>query len=167
MTTQPPVLACMPRSPEQLIATINRLDPERNYLPADLDGNPETIETRCNWFAADACLELGAELPGQNKNKRVLARHQILWLRGLEGRKSGWRAATEAEAVVAANKGQPVLTCWLNPNLTASSHIALGAPSADPSDGMLWIAQAGRQCFNRARATAGFGFRAREHYIHD
>jgi len=161
-------LACLPRSPEQLLAIVARLDPEKNYLPADLDGNPETIETRCNWFAADAMLELGVELAGQDKAKRVRAKDQILWLRSEAGRKAGWTAATEEQAIAAANAGKPVLTGWINPNGAASSHIAIGVPAADASDPtMLWIAQAGRQCYNRARVTSGFGFRARESYVHE
>jgi hypothetical protein len=164
-------LACMPRSPEQLQAMVARLDPEHNYLPVDLDNadgdnNPATgQETRCNHFAADACLEMGVELPGQDKKKRVLARDQVLWLRDQRASKvAGWRPATEAEAIAAANKGQPVVIGWLNPNSRASSHIAIAVPS---TDGLLWCAQAGRQCFNRGRVSQGFGFRVLEFYAHD
>jgi hypothetical protein len=195
----------MPRSPEQLRATVLRLDPEKNYRPADLDNADGdnnrltgTQETRCNHFVADACLELGVTMPGgpsSDVSKLVSARNQVLWLRGVEAADAGWAKTTYADARAAAARGEVVVPAWLNQDcrcghpqgshdaggpckadgtarcgcvhfVFGSSHVALAIPAADPDasppapdDGLLWIAQAGRDCFNRGRLTRGFGVR--------
>lgn len=142
-------LACMPRSRGLLLSTVDRLDPEHNYLPVDLDDDGR-LETRCNFFAADVCRELGVELP------RVRAREQIAWLKSYPGLKAGWTKLSDPKsAMELAERGHPVLAGWVNPDPSKSSHIALVVPALD-TPGM-HVAQAGKHCFNNGPLERGFG----------
>ncbi len=148
---------CLPRSGETTLALVEKLDPETKYLPEDLDGDGDE-ETKCNLFVFAFCFYMGVEMP------RKLARLQIAWLRGPEGKRAGWRRCTAEVGIVRARLGHPVLATWLNPIEAQSSHVAVGVPELPTTDPKRlahhsepFIAQAGRSCFNNAPVTWGFG----------
>ncbi len=176
MTTQPSpptsALVCLPRARETSLAAAARLDPEHRYLPENLDGKPGD-ETKCNWAAADHCLELGVELPGQDPKARVKAREQAAWLADpARGGAKGWKKVDELEAVKAVEQGRPALVTWVNPDPTRSSHIAAGTPEIPNPRwrrfaGRLFVVTAGRQCFNNAPWPASFGNVKVDFWIND
>lgn len=141
----------MNRSPTTLAEIATKLDPANNPLwkRRDItgDGVPETF---CNQFLHDALELLDVPLP-----KGMLARQQIAWLSSDVGKAHGWRPVERGEAFHAANRGEPVVVGWCNPDASRSSHVALVMPT--PFGFELQIAQAGRVNFNSDTLTRGFG----------
>lgn len=136
----------MNRSREELIATVNRFDVERNYLPQEVPATHQKF-THCNAFASDIAAALGCPVP------LVLANDQHLWLTK-HGAENGWASCSSITAQEAANKGCPSLATWVNS--TGHGHIALVVPSPKGEAGV-WIAQAGAANFSCGHLSRGFG----------
>jgi len=158
-------LACLPRSPEALKTLVEKLDPARNPLwkKRDLTGDG-VDETFCNQFL-EAALEL-LEVPVP---RGMLARAQIEWLASDVGQAHGWQEVKRGPAFTAANKGQPVVVAFVNPEKRADgswkpSHVALAVPT--PVGSELLIAQAGLANFNSLPLSRGFGRKEVRFFTH-
>ena len=88
------------------------------FKPADLDGDPSTIETQCNFAVNWICLKMGhLGFPGGSKYKPVLTANEITKqlkedpdFARLEGPDVGYIAKREADkgkVVIAARAGSP------------------------------------------------------------
>lgn len=140
--------ACEPRSPEAVAKAVAEIDPENNPHLQKRDITGDGIdETFCNWFVAMVTMLLGCAVP------KILARLQIEWLRAGN---NGWYHVTDVQAVEAANRGEPVVVGWMNPDPKRSSHVALVRATPKGKVG-IFISQAGRKNFNLIELERGFG----------
>ncbi len=150
----PGPLACLPRAPQNSEAVIRSLRIETNerYKPEIFPGMG--LRTKCNKVIEDYCEGMGVHIP-----KGLLARQQIQWLEGADGKFAGWFICSAPDADKYAAQGCPVLVGWVNPIESQSSHIAV-----------LWkpktIAQAGSSRFTSGTVGNGFGFRTVRYIAH-
>lgn len=162
------------RSASALSALVSELDPEHSprYTPRDLNGDQKN-ETFCNIFTWDLTSAMDAEIPHwidpTNGNpgrpgsafRELNANAMIEWLR-THGPRFGWHPADPSTARVYALAGKPAVAGWRNPN--GIGHIA---PLIPAPDARIWIAQAGRSCFNRGTLAEGFGALTPSFWIHE
>lgn len=150
----PPVITCLPRSLASTDTILESLHIETNerYKREFFQG--AGWRTKCNKLAEDYADAMGVHLP-----KGLLAREQIPWLGGPDGRRQGWSQLKEDEANQWADKGCPVFVTWLNPIPAESSHIAVLRASKV-------IAQAGGKNFSHGSIHEGFGMRVVQFYGH-
>lgn len=139
------------RSRERLEAVVWQFADELKgtWAPHDITGDGKH-ETFCNWFLAAVTACLGCPVP------KILANKQFEWLSMPPGQKAGWYEVDAGTGQRLANKGQPVVAAWCNPNLSKSGHVALLVPQPKGESGV-WIAQAGKTCFTQGRLEQGFG----------
>ncbi|HPO98849.1 MAG TPA: peptidoglycan-binding domain-containing protein, partial [Bacillota bacterium] len=163
------------RSPEKYNKVIDQFDVESNprYKP---QGN-----TYCNIFLWDVTSTMGAEIPHWVNSKgepckplepgsyELNANAIADWLRE-HGEKYGWVKVTAEEAQMAANRGEPAITVWKNPNPKRSGHVQVVRPSDKPFDSTkgVRVAQAGRVNFNYGYSLKAYSGKnpKLEYYIH-
>lgn len=90
--------------------------------------------THCNQADRAILKALGLEIPP------LLANDLADWFAGPEGIAAGWMPAEVSDAHWAAEKGNPVVGVYKNPN--GHGHIVIGSPSPDTMSG----ASAGFHC---------------------
>lgn len=145
----------LPRTAKTYLEALDSFQVETNkkYLPEDLDADGKK-ETKCNWFVEDACELLGVHIP-----KGLLARLQLLWLGGPDGRNAQWFECAEADAGMHVQLGHPCIVGWINPDPKRSSHVAmLRTPGR--------ICQAGAKNYNDVPVAFGFGHRQVSYFAH-
>ncbi len=130
------------RGPQAYRSVLQALDPAGNPRYTARDGR-----TFCNIFVWDATRALGAELPH--------------WVRAHGGR-YGWRTVGPDEAQAAANRGEPTIALWKNPE-GPHGHIAFLLPAGT---GGPRFAQAGERNFLDGSFADSFGSRTVEYWTH-
>ena len=141
---EPLVNACLPRSPQNLIAAIASVNLTTAVdLQRDYGGNGWT---HCNLAVVRILAALGITVPMK------LANDLQLWFLG-DGSRDGWRKVSLPEAMKAADRGEPVVVSYFND--VGHGHIAVMRPSR--GDGVPRIAQAGARNFEDGTLAAGFG----------
>jgi hypothetical protein len=119
-------------------SVVGQLDPANHYQAVGK-------KTFCNQFAADYASKMGdSSLKGLNANQQY---------DHLSSPKSGYHAATEAEAIEAAAKGRTAFAAYKNPK-GGHGHIAA---VVGETGGRAAIAQAGPHNYSFGRVTQGFG----------
>lgn len=136
-------------------AALDSLQVETNpkFQKRDLtgDGKPESF---CNQFVEAACEALGLPF-----SKGLLAREQIAWLAGDQGKDRGWYECDKAAADTNAILGHPVIVGWTNPDPKVSSHVAMLRSAGR-------ICQAGARNYNDTPLVNGFGARPVRYFVH-
>jgi hypothetical protein len=156
------------RGPQAYRSVLQALDPAGNPRYTARDGR-----TFCNIFVWDATRALGAELPhwvfadggiapaeapgATRTNCNILFR----WLRAHGGR-YGWRTVGPDEAQAAANRGEPTIALWKNPE-GPHGHTAFLLPAGT---GGPRFAQAGERNFLDGSFADSFGSRTVEYWTH-
>lgn len=104
------VLACLPRSPEQLEADLDALNPagDPSLIKHDVDGDGKN-ETFCNILVQRFCARRGLVI------FKARANDMIKWLDSGLGREQGWLECSEDFAKRAAGRGENVIIAWFNP----------------------------------------------------
>ena len=118
--------------------------------------------THCSAFAASAAKRLGVYLlrPPEH-GQQLLSNAQAEWIPGPEGRKAGWRAASDMrKAQHLANEGSLVVVLFQSPDAHKPGHIAIVRPS-DRSMRVLEengpeVIQAGQHNHNKISVRIGF-----------
>jgi hypothetical protein len=135
-----------------------------NWRTGDPDGRPvpaEGAHSHCSAFVAAAATRLGIDiLRPPDHSQILLANAQCRWL-SAEGEERGWQpVATPLEAQQAANRGELVVACWIDPDPKLPGHIAIVRPDAlsrrrIDTEGPQ-ITQAGIENFRSASLARGF-----------
>jgi hypothetical protein len=134
---------------------LDRLNPR--YGNRDIDGNPATLETTCNYLVRDFCAAMRVPLQGARANDMVA------WLASQEASLLGWAVVSEHAARGCAAEGFAVLAGWFNRN-GGPGHVAVVVPSLE-EDGT-YVAQSGALCFSHGLIQAGFGSLAVTYFAH-
>jgi hypothetical protein len=171
---QKPAVESITPEGKRLAAALDSMDVEHLWLPGQRVawktgkplGPPSTdskSHTHCSAFAAAAGEKFGIYLlhPPEHSST-LLANAQYDWLASDDGRKNGWKSASDAfEAQSLANRGYFVVAVYKEPNPKQPGHIAVVRPSDRSADLIRTvgpaITQAGGQ--NLANGDLRDGFR--------
>lgn len=133
-------------------------------------------KTYCNVYVWDATKAMGAEIPhwvdkngnpvAVNTGSELNANRTIEWLEK-HGVEKGWREVSVEEAKTLADKGQPVVATWKNPDPSSPGHVAMVRPGEYTASDPPHIAQAGGKNFNDDTVDEGFADRSVVYYAHD
>jgi hypothetical protein len=144
------------RSLELYLEVLQQFNVLRNLRYA-----PINTATFCNIFVWDATFAMGCEIPHWHDNQgrtvqvgkgSEMTANQILdWLIKWGGN-YGWSLASQDEAWVASNKGQPAVACYQKHG--GIGHVAMVLPGPG---GAIHIAQAGRVNLFNEPIAKGFG----------
>jgi len=151
---------------KRITDAVNKVNPDHSYYQKrNIDDNPRTIETFCNWFVADVLAQLGVPIPrGDSSAGPYSANHPIYGNRPPakpkradhlydffnSGGGGKWRRLTASQAVDRANNGR-VVVASSRPML---GHIAIVIPGSSGSN--VRIAQAGKYNSKNTSAVEGF-----------
>ena len=132
---------------------------------------PRGGTTFCNVFLNDVTRALACEINhleiGAGGPKELDANKMIEWVTGPTGRRHGWTECRDAAAArSAADRGFPTVVTWYNPKGIGHVAMAVPAPLDAPSDGRVYIAQAGASNFRCGLVSRGFGSLPVRYFTH-